>query len=355
MRFGSETGRQTPGSPAVPDGGSPPGGPAPIRRGSIRRTTTLDTRPDGTWSAGTLVDARGRDLLADDAGRTRDHATHRFRARVDTDGTLRDAADTGDADDGRLPAELVGTDSRRGFRRVLAAHFGPAGGDSLRAALLDDLPGMRIISGYAQLQERTPARPALRRPSPAIGVCAGWAAGGTAATSGEALPGMLTSRPVAPDLVGRDERVWHADPPAPRSGMRRRRLIEVTPGAVTGVYGYFRDTYCRPDGTEVIIHEYEITATVAAVAGDRQVVLDLAARPGALPFPECPAAAAAAVRLHGVPIGEVEPEVRRRLAGPHGCTHLNDLLRTLRLVGPMTALFRGTYGEPTQRPKESAS
>ncbi|WP_019064063.1 DUF2889 domain-containing protein [Streptomyces prunicolor] len=346
MPFGSETGRRTQGSAGAPDGRSAPGSPVPISRGSIRRTTTVDARPDGTWRAGTLVDARGRDLIADGGGHIREHATHRFRARVDKDGTLRDADDA--TGGGRLPAELVGIDSRRGFRRALTAHFGPVGGAGLQAALLDDLPGMRIISGYAQLQQRAPARPADRRPSPVIGVCAGWAADGTAATSGEALPGMLTSRPPAPDLGGGDERVWHADPPPPRAGMRRRRLIEVTPDTVTGVYGYFRDTYCRPDGIEVVVHEYEITATVAAGVGDLPVVRELTARPGALPFPECPAAAATAVSLHGVPLAEIEPEVRRRLVGPHGCTHLNDLLRTLRLVEPMTALFRATRGEPNQ-------
>lgn len=349
MPFGSETGRRTPGSAGTPDGRSAPGSPAPISRGSIRRTTTVDARPDGTWQAGTLIDARGRDLVADGGGHTREHATHRFRARVDQGGTLRDADDTtADAADGRLPAELVGIDSRRGFRRALTAHFGQAGGAGLQAALLDDLPGMRIISGYARVQQHAPARPADQRPSPVIGVCAGWAAGGTAATSGEALPRMLMSRPPAPDFGGADERVWHSDPPPPRAGMRRRRLIEVTPGMVTGVYGYFRDTYCRPDGIEVVVHEYEITATVAAGVDGLPVVRELTARPGALPFPECPAAAATDVRLHGVPLGEIEPEVRRRLVGPHGCTHLNDLLRTLRLVEPMTTLFRATRGEPNQ-------
>jgi len=323
---------------------------APIGGGSIRRTATIDARPDGTWREGTMLDARGRDLLADAAGRTRTYATHEFSARVDAAGTLQRA---GDADDRQLPAELVGIDARRGFRGALAAYYGPTGRtDSLEAALLDDLPGMRIISGYAQLREHTVGQSSSLRHSPSIGVCVGWRAGGTAAGSDEALPDMLASRPVAPHLVGRNERVWHADPPPPPSGMRRRRLIEVAPGDTTAVYGYFRDTYCQPDRVEVVVHEYEITATLAGIP---PAVLDLGARPGALPLAECPAAAGEVVLLHGVLIGDVEAEVRSRLTGPHGCTHLNDLLRTLRLVEPMTALFRAAHGERPGQPEEFTS
>lgn len=321
-------------------------GPAASRL--VRRAITVDARPDGHWDQGALIDAWARDDTCDTRGRLRTRAAEHLAVRVDADGRLRRSADDGGD---RLPDKLVGLDARHGFRSALAAHYAPCGSaGALQAALLDDLPGLRIVSGYARMLEHHAARRPFPASSALIGVCAGWREDGSAARAGTALPGLLVSRPVAEDR--QDDRTWPVGPPPLRSGMRRRRLLQVTPGKNTEVYGYFRDTYCRPDGVEIVVHEYEMTATLT---GDPPVVADLSACPGALPFPECPAAAESALLLHGVPIEDIEPQVRRRLTGTLGCTHLNDLLRTLRLVEPMTALLRDTYVEPCDRPEDLAS
>ena len=86
---------------------------------------------------------------------------------------------------GDLPAEvvaaLIGRSPVSGFRKELARlaavglHPVPR-----QAAILDDLPAVRLISGYARLIELAAARRGGRSAAPALNVCRGWAADGTA-------------------------------------------------------------------------------------------------------------------------------------------------------------------------------
>jgi Protein of unknown function (DUF2889) len=314
---------------------------------SLRRTTTVDACADGTWQRGVRLVGRGRDLVTDADGSSWSHATQTLVARVDSRGRLLPDSTAGLP---TVPVGLAGVTARRGFRRALGEHLertGEAGG--LEAALLDEMPGMQIISGYAQVHELSLDNP-VPRGGPGLGVCTGWKADGHAASHSGAVVDMLSDRPAAGDLVGQDESVWHRDPPPPHSSMRRRRLVEITPGVETSVYAYFRDTYTDPAGTEVIVHEYEVDARVG---GTPIAVLDLEARPGALPLPDCPGAAPGVLRLRGVGLDGFEATVRSMLTGPQGCTHLNDLLRTLRLVEPLTETFRMARQERSGAQKET--
>lgn len=303
-----------------------------VAPGTIRRTTTVDSRADGEWSNGSILSARGRDLVVDAEGLPRTHATHQIAARTDATGALHGTPGGG------LPPELDGLASRRGFRRELAAYLGSTESSSstLLAALLDDIPGMAIISGYAQLYETDPAL-LDQRSSPGLGICTGFRAGGHASTSNGAVANMLANRPPAPQLVGTDERVWHDDPPMVPGAMRRRRMVDVTPGDPTRVAAYFRDVYLPHEGGEVVLHEYEV---VASLAGSPLSVVDVQATPGALPLADCPGSVVQVGLLVGAPLQDLDAEVRRRLTGPQGCTHLNDTLRALRAVDHLTTAFR---------------
>jgi Protein of unknown function (DUF2889) len=51
--------------------------------------------------------------------------------------------------------------------------------------------------------------------------------------------------------------------------------------------------------------------------------------PRVLPYDECPLAVLNVPTLVGLPLSELRTAVLRRLRGPLGCTHLNDMLRAL--------------------------
>jgi hypothetical protein len=111
--------------------------------------------------------------------------------------------------------------------------------------------------------------------------------------------------------------------------MRRRRLLDVAPGATAGevgVFAWFRDTFRHPDGAETVLHEYHLDATVDT-GGWR--ILGATAAPHVLPWPECPQAAGSAERLVGATLQDLREEVRAGFVGTATCTHLNDQLRSL--------------------------
>jgi hypothetical protein len=239
---------------------------------------------------------------------------------------------------------LIGSVVGSGFRaRVTAALPGEIG--SPLGLLLDDLPGATLISGYVRVRSEAHAglAPGSSVPSGALDamtdVCSGWRAGGRAMTSiasGDGIP--MQDCPPAPDLaaddVGSDPLGWHDIGPLAPGAMRRRRRIDVGGRAPSPsgeddpveIDGMFRDTYGEPDGTEVVLHEYGVRASLAP---DGLVVRSIDATPAVLPFVECPLAADHVGDLVGKPIGEFRTTVQERLRGTRSCTHLNDMLRVL--------------------------
>jgi hypothetical protein len=126
--------------------------------------------------------------------------------------------------------------------------------------------------------------------------------------------------------------------------MRRRRRIDVW-GDDGGfaVECFFRDSHLDADGLETVIHEYTVHGAVDA-ATMRFTACD--AEVGALPWMECPAAAASASRLVGTPVGDLRSRVRGTFVGTTTCTHLNDTLRSMAdLPALVAAVPRGGNGK----------
>jgi hypothetical protein len=98
----------------------------------------------------------------------------------------------------------------------------------------------------------------------------------------------------------------------------------------------FRDTHVGTDGVERVLHEYTLAASV-----DRPTleILECRAQPQALPWPECPDAAASARRLEGARIPDLHALAQRELHGVSTCTHLNDLLRSLANVSMLVMIL----------------
>ncbi len=87
----------------------------------------------------------------------------------------------------------------------------------------------------------------------------------------------------------------------------------------------FRDTYARPDGVVIVLHEYTVEATI----GEGDVIAGCVATPRVLPWAECPLAKDSAGRLVGQPVSSLRSLVKDEFVGTSTCTHLNDLLSSL--------------------------
>jgi hypothetical protein len=96
----------------------------------------------------------------------------------------------------------------------------------------------------------------------------------------------------------------------------------------------FRDTFAEEDGSESVLHEYSVHGTVDRAGR----LLDVEAVPRVLPHIECPAATASVSDLVGERTADLGMRVGSTLGGIRGCTHLNDLLRSLSCVPRLLAL-----------------
>ena len=324
---------------AVPGGGILLG---PTPDGATRRTTTIMVAPRGDWLSDQRVTAIGRDLCrtAGDGVRMEHDG---FSFDIDAAGLIV-PDETPSGSGRRVPEELRGQFAQRGLRKRVAelradqrssasVLLGPEGG--LFDTLLDDVVGTSLASGYGMLYEGSNATSGSQIGSAMRMTCVGF---NTMNARGEVfdVQRYFEKKPPSIEFVEDDPLVWHDDLPMRPNTFRRRRMLQVAPQPTgqVAVTGYFRDTFMRPDGVEMVVHEYGLNATVSG----RPLVLDsVEAVPGNLPLDHCPLAARSALTLEGLPLTEVEQAVRRDVAGPAGCTHLNDELRALRLVQTLIA------------------
>ncbi|MFM2071981.1 MAG: hypothetical protein RLZZ623_2244 [Actinomycetota bacterium] len=294
-----------------------------------------------TFGSGSLVVASGAVVAAVSAdGRL---ATIEHRETIGGRSTRFDGPESRDDD----PASsLIGRPLAGGFRDAVRIAF-PAefsAGTPL-ALLLDDLPVASLISGYARLYQGAIPADAARQ-SMQSDICSGWRESGTMMLSVRAGAGVpVTVGPRAPSIADEtedDALGWHTIGALPVGAMRRRRLVDVRlADDEWEVFAMFRDTHVDQAGTETVLHEYTLTATVDAATA---VFTACAAVPRVLPWPECPVAAASADRLVGVPATLVRERVRADLRGTSTCTHLNDLLRSLGDVASLAATAHATFG-----------
>ncbi|GAA1858794.1 hypothetical protein GCM10009836_43790 [Pseudonocardia ailaonensis] len=299
--------------------------------------TTDMVRPDGL--GGKLVlSGNARDLLTRTVGGTPEVvATAATRLEVDyMDGWgIRSLTSEPSRD---ALKQLVGTAAGSGFRRrMIDVDPGLLDEVSLLHQLLDDVPVATLVSGQAYMAglvvtDGVDAKFGSRRfrsgrASFGRDMCAGYIDGGTVMT-GIDLYGAspLVDVPVAGRLATDDMWAWHELPELPRHAMRRARRIDVVPvdSCSTTVDVYFRDSSVTHEGIETVVHEYEVSMDV-----EDGEVTSIAATPRVLPWIECPAAAASAGRLLGVPLEGLRAHIRSAFTGVGTCTHLSDTLRSL--------------------------
>jgi hypothetical protein len=308
----------------------------PRRPGSVRRTTTIDIlRPDGL--AGPLqLRGVGRDVRTRVGGALDRLAEARLDIEIDFLGGRVVRAIRSDPDDPGI-AGLVGVRASSGFRRAAtaAAPQHAVAGDLLHQ-LLDDVPGTSLISGYAVTALGRHETLGAAQLNLRADICAGFQSGGAMLQILDRQGWVpMTVGPTVTDVVRGDPDGWPPLATIEPGDMRRRRLLEVAPeGERVVVFAWFRDTYRQPDGTETIVHEYHVDATVDT--GSWRIA-DIAAVDHVLPWPECPQAASSAGRLVGAPIRSLREDVRVGFVGTTTCTHLNDQLRSLTDVPVLAA------------------
>lgn len=311
-----------------------PGSSAPPRRpGSIRRTSTIDaTWPDG-MKGPTILDGRARDLVTAPDGTASVVAEARMRIVLDPRRLITEILTTP-----RRPLldSLVGHSAMSGHRARLAEAAAP----DVRAAtplhlLLDDLPGATLVSGAAfrpwyGMERYLAGKGAIRR-RVMTGVCTGYQEGSSAlAPDGTLRWDQHRGRAVDIDAVD-DDRAWHELADHREVSMRRARRLDLwMSGATARVDAFFQDSSTLPEGGRQVIHEYVLTAEAEAEAEAFGFVLrSVEPVPRVLPYRECPLAVPNTSRLVGSPLADLRPKVLGELGGIAGCTHLNDMLRSL--------------------------
>ncbi len=315
----------------------PLAGTPPRRAGSRRRTTSIDSRRPAGLDGAVEVDARARDLVTGSGPVPHVAGSQRVTATVEGS-SRRLLAISADPPEPRL-VELVGVPVASGFRAAAAAALGDhVEGRNLLHALVDDLPGALLVSGYA-VQRGGRTRGSAEQTAPFIRAatdqCAGWAEDATIVVAfGRHGEVPMPLGPLAPVLERPDDDwSWHTMRPLGAHGMRRRRRLDVSPGAgCWDVEAHFRDSHVDGDGTETVVHEYLVEGRTDQ-AGARIDALRADAR--VLPWLECPAAVGSAARLVGGPVSDLRARVRADFVGVSTCTHLNDTLRSLADIGPL--------------------
>jgi hypothetical protein len=306
--------------------------------GTVRRTSTIDTHPDGEGAA--FAELRARDVRTDASGARAVVEDVVVRAHL-ADRVIDDIS----GDDDRL-SQLRGMRVGPGFRAKISALLGP---DVERATplhlLLDDWVGANLVSGYgiqhAAITNGVEEKMADVVADHLAGICSGFAP--DAAVVDFTRRNLLmpcVHGPAAPSLP-RDGAL-HPTDPLRAHGMRRARRLDVRPA--DGVFdAHFRDSHVDGQGAETIVHEYTV-AGVVDLASRTIASLEAAAR--VLPWQECPGALASAARVIGMSLGELRNRVRTEFVGTSTCTHLNDTLRCLGDIGALIDVHEQSIEAP---------
>lgn len=303
----------------------------PRRPGSIRRTTSIESRwPEGFGQAAEMI-GRARDLITPTDEKP--PITAAAAAFVISASSQREILSI--VTEPRHPRELdlIGVRAGGASREALLTALGDVVGTPLYQ-LLDDFAGASLVARWIWTEWNPDGMRQMREQgatggfkAPRTNICVGFADGSSALGAlyrTEAAPPDRTM--VLPLENPQDPHGWHEMLAAEGPTMRRARRIDVwRDGDLIHAEVGFQDSGNAPDGARVAVHEYRVQATVGA----DMIVRSLQASPLILPFAECPGASIKVAAMVGQPIREFRQRVIDMLPGPHGCTHLNDVLRAL--------------------------
>jgi hypothetical protein len=316
----------------------------PRRLGSVRRTTSIESRwPNGFGHDAQMV-GRARDLVTPADGDP--PVTAAAAGFVIAASAQREILSIATEPRHAREQDLIGVRAGAASREALANALGDVKGGPLYQ-LLDDFAGASLVSGWIWAHWNPDRARQIREQGPPNGfkgpranICVGFAEGSSALEALERpMAGGLDRTEVPPLQNPEDPQGWHEMLAAEGPTMRRARRIDVwREGDLIRVDAGFQDSGNAPDGARVAIHEYRVQA---AVDPDTLVVRSLEAAPLILPFAECPGASTKVSTMVGQPIREFRQRVIDMLPGTQGCTHLNDVLRALADVPDLASWLPG--------------
>jgi hypothetical protein len=242
----------------------------------------------------------------------------------------------------RLLGPRPGGYSRRALGKILAVEK-DAG--ALLYWLMDDYAGASLVASWALTQWSKDALKTIREEGGTkvagkggvmVGVCAGFRPGastlwedGTSRSDRAAREGA----PVGSVLNPEDPQGWHELMDLQGLSARRARRLDVwREDDVVHISASFQDSAGAQDGGRVAIHEYRVRARADP---ESMELLELEVTPSVLPHNECLEASPNASRMLGEQLAGARGKVVEILPGPLGCTHLNDILRSLADVGAL--------------------
>ncbi len=332
--------KETAEYPHLPD----PAGHSPLRRpNSVRRTSAIDmTWPEGR---GKSMHFHGvaRDIFTPvDGGKPETICQDEMVATIAPDRTIQAIE--------AIPA-----------RPDIAGLVGVRGGGYLRQALnevlpeeqrkgsplyllVDDLSGTSLIAGWAwsrwpdydytdeeDLRRKDELRARME------GICIGFRPGSSALSTEIGSSRHHRASPVVALPHPEDPDGWHNLTVHTEVSMRRARRIDVWLDGDIHIDATFQDSASAPGGGRIAVHEYSL---VVIADSQTMAIRDIRARPHVLPYPECPAAMDNVGRIKGKHLPELRAMVLQELPGIHGCTHLNDAIRSLAEVPALIAELR---------------
>ncbi len=313
-----------------------PAGPSPLRRpNSVRRTSTIDVGwPEGFGQPMMMI-GRARDVLTGpDGGAPKPLAEDSFRILATSRREILEI----EVEPPRPSVDALIGARGGGHLRALLAEAMPeerTSGTPLYL-ILDDYSGASLVAGWiwsqwtdawAERIAENGARSTAGRNGVMTDICAGFATGSTAlAEDGSSVHPQNCAEVVSlrnPD----DPEGWHEFVDhAPVSFRRARRIDVWREGGDIQIEIGFQDSGINPKGGRTAVHEY----LVHAVACWPDLALaHVEVDPRVLPYRECPNAAPNAQRMIGQRLSDFRRAVLDSLPGTLGCTHLNDVLRSM--------------------------
>lgn len=307
-------------------------GHAPPRLpGSVRRTTSIDSAWPGGFGQPVAMSGRARDIVTPLAGGAPvELAGGGFAI---TASQAREILAIEVTPPHPRTAELVGVRaggaSREAFRTVLRDRVGTP-----LFQVLDDFAGASLVGNWIWSQWCDDWRPGGMAQMPAgtrgprENICTGFATGASS-LSPDGLPDTsgTSHTEVGPLTDPADPLGWHAMPEQSGVKFRRARRLDLyRDGDLLHADLGFQDSGSNPRGTRSALHEYRVHAEIDPAT---MTLVSLQALPLILPFRECPGAAVKIGRLVGQPVAGLRDAVPVVLRSTLGCTHLNDVLRSL--------------------------
>jgi Protein of unknown function (DUF2889) len=307
-------------------------GPAPIRRpGSVRRTTSIDVHWPNGWGLASIMEGAARDILTPlQGGAPVILGEGRYAITVSP---MREILEISVTPDHPNAQQMVGIRGGGASRIALGQIMGSINGTPLYQ-IMDDFAGASLVSGWIwsvwsdDWQARMQSSESQQTRRKMTNICTGFTEGASSLSEdgGPDASGQSKTE-VGPLVNPHDSAGWHDLPHQEGPRFRRARRLDVwhDNGLIHCDIG-FQDSGSNPHGTRTAVHEYQVTVTVDP---ENMTVTSLDATPLILPYRECPGAVANIKRLVGHDVASFRQDVLDTLPGNLGCTHLNDVLRSL--------------------------